>query len=213
MHDLEVSIWKQGDIHPETGKVYWSRQASCKNGERWMTPEQYKHKKDSIKKYLKTDAGKAKTAARRNTDIERLKRNTYAKTWRSRPEQKEKFASYARSRRRINHLIAISERMRARLRCALNANGFGKKSSTNEIIGCDWPTFISYLESKFDKGMSWENRNEWEIDHIIPLSFGKSELEIMRLSHYTNIQPLWKIDNRRKGSKIKYCSLSAENHR
>jgi hypothetical protein len=51
--------------------------------------------------------------------------------------------------------------------------------------------------------MSWDNYGEWHIDHIIPLSFAKNEDEIMKLCHYTNLQPLNGIDNIRKSNKIK----------
>ena len=55
---------------------------------------------------------------------------------------------------------------------------------------------------KFTTGMSWENRNEWHIDHKIPLSSAKTEEEIYELCHYTNLQPLWAFDNLSKGNKI-----------
>jgi len=52
--------------------------------------------------------------------------------------------------------------------------------------------------------MSWENygRNGWHVDHIIPLSSAKTEEEIYKLCHYTNLQPLWEVDNIKKGNKI-----------
>jgi hypothetical protein len=50
--------------------------------------------------------------------------------------------------------------------------------------------------------MSWDNYGEWHIDHIIPLASADTEEEVLKLYHYTNLQPLWAIDNIRKGSKI-----------
>ena len=50
--------------------------------------------------------------------------------------------------------------------------------------------------------MSWENQGKWHIDHITPLSSAKTEEEVYRLCHYTNLQPLWAEDNLKKGSKI-----------
>ena len=52
--------------------------------------------------------------------------------------------------------------------------------------------------------MSWENHgiHGWHIDHIIPLSSGKTEDEILELFHYTNLQPLWAVDNLKKGGKL-----------
>ena len=43
---------------------------------------------------------------------------------------------------------------------------------------------------------------KWNIDHIIPISFAKTEEEIYKLNHYTNLQPLWWEENMAKGKKI-----------
>jgi 5-methylcytosine-specific restriction endonuclease McrA len=43
----------------------------------------------------------------------------------------------------------------------------------------------------------------WHVDHVIPLSSAKSkEEELEKLYHYTNLQPLWAIENIRKGSRL-----------
>lgn len=62
----------------------------------------------------------------------------------------------------------------------------------------------NYLENKFIDGMTWDNKGfyGWHIDHIIPLSSAKTEEEIYKLCHYSNLQPLWAEDNMKKGDKI-----------
>jgi hypothetical protein len=52
--------------------------------------------------------------------------------------------------------------------------------------------------------MSWENHHldGWHIDHIIPLSSAKNEEDINELCHFTNLQPLWSVENYKKGKKI-----------
>lgn len=62
-----------------------------------------------------------------------------------------------------------------------------------------------HLENQFVNDMSWDNyggKNGWQIDHIIPLSSAKTKEELMALFHYTNLQPLSKEDNLKKGNKI-----------
>lgn len=56
-----------------------------------------------------------------------------------------------------------------------------------------------HLENQFKTDMSWENYGKWEIDHIVPLSSAKTEEELYSLCRYTNLQPLWKTDNIKKG--------------
>jgi hypothetical protein len=72
------------------------------------------------------------------------------------------------------------------------------------IIGCT-PSFLKeYIENQFKDGMSWDNYGfyGWHIDHIIPLSSAKTEEDLYKLSHYTNLQPLWMIDNFIKGNSL-----------
>ena len=79
-----------------------------------------------------------------------------------------------------------------------------KKNTTNEIIGCSYEFLREYLESKFEYWMSWDNYGKyngnlyygWDIDHIIPISYAKTDEEVVKLNHYTNLQPLCSKVNR-----------------
>lgn len=50
--------------------------------------------------------------------------------------------------------------------------------------------------------MNWDNYglNGWHLDHIEPLSNAKTEEDVMRLNHYTNLRPLWGEDNIKKSN-------------
>lgn len=50
--------------------------------------------------------------------------------------------------------------------------------------------------------MSFSNYGEWELDHIIPITYAKTKEDVLILSNYRNFQPLWKIDNNRKNDKL-----------
>jgi hypothetical protein len=77
-----------------------------------------------------------------------------------------------------------------------------KSKKTFDIVGCT-PEFLKeHLERQFMEGMSWDNQGKWHIDHKIPLSSAKTEEEIYKLCHYSNLQPLWAEDNLKKGCKI-----------
>lgn len=79
-----------------------------------------------------------------------------------------------------------------------------KKNKTEEILGCKLWEFQIYLESKFETWMNWSNYGKyngtynygWDIDHIIPVSIATNEDKIMKLNHYTNLQPLCSKINR-----------------
>jgi hypothetical protein len=80
----------------------------------------------------------------------------------------------------------------------------------SELVGLSRQEFKDYIESKFQLGMNWSNygsydyvNKTWNYDHIIPLcKFNLNEVEeLKKACHYTNIQPLWAIDNLNKSSK------------
>jgi hypothetical protein len=75
--------------------------------------------------------------------------------------------------------------------------------STADLIGCTWEEFVSYIEKQFKPGMAWENHGEWHIDHIKPCAlFDLSKPEEQKACfHFTNVQPLWAVDNMKKGAK------------
>lgn len=101
-----------------------------------------------------------------------------------------------------NTLVRLSARLRIRTYHALKNGLWNKKYKLNQYLGCSMGNLKIHLESKFIDGMSWENYGKWHLDHIYPLSRAKTESEVYELFHYTNLQPLWAIDNARKGNKV-----------
>ena len=116
---------------------------------------------------------------------------------------KQKFVIYEkRKKERECPLTNFKQIIRQSVRKSFKRNGYTKKSKTYGILGNDWETVKKHFEFLFQPGMSWDNHGEWEIDHIIPLSSGKTEEDVIKLCHYKNLQPLWKEDNRKKGNKL-----------
>lgn len=93
-------------------------------------------------------------------------------------------------------------RIRSLIYLALKNKDYTKESTAFEILGCDYETFAAHIEAKFTNGMSWDRISEIHIDHIIPLASAKTEDDVLRLNHYSNLQPLWAVDNLKKGSKM-----------
>jgi len=79
-----------------------------------------------------------------------------------------------------------------------------KLRGTFELVGCTPEELKLHIETQFKEGMCWENyrHDTWHIDHIIPLASAKTKEEIYELCKYTNLQPLWKDENYKKGKKI-----------
>lgn len=118
-------------------------------------------------------------------------------------KNKEKIYRYRSNRIKLNVNVRIAEILRKRFKDVVIKEY--KKSSALELLGCSLDYFKSYIESKFVQGMSWDNYSHktWHIDHIRPIaSFDLKDPEQQKQCfHYTNLQPLWAIDNMKKGSK------------
>lgn len=115
--------------------------------------------------------------------------------------QKQKKNAYQKYRKATDPLFKLKGNIRNLIGLSMNRNGYTKTSMTYEILGCSYEEFKVYIESKFLEGMSWDNRSEWHLDHIIPVSYGLTEEEILALNHHSNFQPLWAIDNLRKSNR------------
>ncbi|WP_283443989.1 hypothetical protein [Noviherbaspirillum suwonense] len=105
--------------------------------------------------------------------------------------------------RRENPAKAISERITAQIGHAIRGKKAGRKWES--IVGYSVKELMDHLERQFLKGMSWENRSSWHIDHIVPLtSFtfsGVDDPELKRAWALTNLRPLWAADNVRKSDQ------------
>jgi hypothetical protein len=116
---------------------------------------------------------------------------------------------YTKKRRQEDAAFKIMGNLRNRLYYAITKKyKITKHIKTIELLGCSIEELKQYLESQFKEGMSWDNYgiNGWHIDHIVPCaSFDLTNPEQQKTCfHYTNLQPLWAIDNIKKGCKLNY---------
>lgn len=126
------------------------------------------------------------------------------KTKQRRERQKKRSAERSRTKM-VDMGARLKRDLRSRLAISVRYSGRYKSGSSIELLGCSIEELMKHLESKFQPGMTWENRglHGWHIDHIIPLaSIDVSDIEqLSKVCHYTNLQPLWAIDNYRKGGR------------
>lgn len=108
---------------------------------------------------------------------------------------------------RLNSSITfrLSHRMSTAIRLSLN----GKKSRMHweVLVGFTIDELIEHLEHQFTEGMTWNNYGkEWHIDHIVPISSFNftsfKDIDFKKCWSLPNLQPLYKLDNRKKGGTI-----------
>ena len=124
----------------------------------------------------------------------------YKKT--NRKKIREYDSNYQKQRREADPIYKLRHNIRTRFTKLFN--GKSKSFSGLSALGCTLEFFKQYIENQFEPGMSWNNYgwDTWHIDHIVPLDSANSEEEIFKLWHYTNLRPMYAIDNWKKGSKV-----------
>ena len=75
-----------------------------------------------------------------------------------------------------------------------------------DLVGWTVTELKIHLESLFKVGMTWENYGEWQIDHKIPIAAFNfncpDEIDFKKCWALENLQPLWKEENLKKGSRL-----------
>ena len=127
----------------------------------------------------------------------------------NREKMNETRRKYQRTKMKTDPIYKLAKACRSRTRTFLKIRNFQKKSSTFKMIGCSPQELMRHLSLKFTAGMTLENHGKWHVDHIIPLSSASNEEDVIRLCHYTNLQPLWAQDNLTKSNKITEAALAA----
>jgi ABC-type antimicrobial peptide transport system permease subunit len=181
-----------------------------KNKEKFLLYDKNRHLKnkdnEEVKKKKKEwyENNKDKTNKWREKNKEKMinYRKQYYKEHREKMLKQNRDNHYKRIKN--DNLYKLKHNIKVAIARSFKRNGLKKSSSTQTILGCSFDFFKSHLEKQFEAWMSWNNYGlyngelnyGWDIDHIIPLSTAKSEEDVVKLNHYTNLQPLCSKINR-----------------
>lgn len=139
-------------------------------------------------------------------ECEKEYQKEYFKTYIQTDKWKNKCKVYMKKRRKSDENFRLSSNMSRAIAKVLTGSKDGR--SWEELVGYTGSELKKHLERYFHDGMSWENRNEWHIDHIIPKSFFKYEtpddVEFKNCWSLDNLRPMWKKDNYKKQNDIFY---------
>jgi len=162
-----------------------------KGGVRWWDGRQLKNKEKN-KEYRAANKEKIKEKNKkyRAANKEKIK------------EYRERANKRCRWRYKNDENYRIKKLLRARFEKALKSQNIKKNSHVLELTSCSMDFLRKYLEKKFEKGMTWENKGQWHIDHRKPCaSFNLAKKEEQhKCFHYTNLQPLWGTENLEKNA-------------
>lgn len=130
------------------------------------------------------------------------------KRWRdnNRDSHLDKRRNQQKEKRNVDSLYKLGQNIRIAISSSFRRGkkGFKKPLKTEIILGCDISFLIEYLTTKCGKELTPQDfhRYGYHIDHIVPISTAKTEEDVIKLCHYTNLQPLWWEDNLSKSDKI-----------
>lgn len=133
---------------------------------------------------------------------------------------KDKITNQFKQRYNNDINFKLSRGIKALIYNSFNNNNEKKTLSASKILGCSIEEFKNYIESQFEPWMNWNNKGgrvvkeyntSWDIDHIIPISSAKTEEDIIRLNHYTNLRPLCSYVNRwMKRNKVEQAKILSQ---
>lgn len=117
---------------------------------------------------------------------------------------REKMNEYQNRRFRENPAYRARKNLSCRLAHIVAKRGSFKHEAVSKLLGCPRVWLEVHLESLFVSGMTWDNYGSvWHVDHIKPCSLFDLSKREQQLAcfHWTNLQPLFAADNRRKSNK------------
>jgi len=207
--EKNINDFYKGNAKCKSCKIQYQKNYSLDNKE---TIKEYKHKWH-IDNIIKVKKKKKENYVKNKEHIKEKSKKNYSLN----KEKKIKYQTdYQRKRRNTDPLYKLKHSTSHLIRESLKNKGFKKNSKTIQILGCSYEDFKLYLESKFENWMNWENRGlyngefnyGWDIDHIIPLYTAEIEEDIIRLNHYSNLQPLCsKINREIKRNNLEYIPI------
>lgn len=100
----------------------------------------------------------------------------------------------------------LRSRLSRRMRHALKGRNLSKGwLSVFDILGYSPEQLKQHLESKFQVGMTWDNREQWHVDHIVPDSWftysSINDEQFKKCWSLENLQPMWKLENISKNNR------------
>ena len=210
---LKETYIKFGDIYPDNIRrwcdPHFHKKVLIYNTTKrhLRTPEQKTHYKEKSKRYFVKNR---EQIYKKHKEYIADNINKVREYYRKRGEKRRQIPGYNKwqnEQYKSDPLFKIKCLIRGNANRAIKGK-LPKSHSSLYYIGCTVDEFKKHIESLFKPGMNWENHGngegKWNIDHIIPLDTlndTSSIYQILKISNYKNLQPLWSKDNLIKSYK------------
>ncbi len=120
-----------------------------------------------------------------------------------RANREQIFERYA-LRVKNNPALRLLNNLRSRLRLCLKSQNAVKSTATIDLAGCTRTALMEHIQRKFRDGM------DWHVDHIKPCKLFNMLIESEQKDcfHWSNLQPLFGLENLKKGAKYEEYARS-----
>lgn len=202
--ELKIARDKARVRYAENPELYRKKSKEWKStefGKRYKSEYQKSEKyKAWRRKYRKSESQLAANRKYQKTEKRRIWKRDYEKTPKHRAWQRK----HEKWRMRNDVDYRIRKQLQVQLHYALNCQHASKSNLTLKLLGCSVTELKAHLETQFKRGMAWCNYGQWEIDHKRPCaSFDlKKKSQQKKCFHFSNLQPLWRTENRSKGARL-----------
>lgn len=155
--------------------------------------------KNLKKKWKEATPEKVKEQGKKDREKNREKTRECSRNWRNKNIKhcRKICNQYIQNRRTTDPLFKLRRNMQNFVRDSLKKQGYTKQSKTYKILGIDYDNFYNWLNTIANNGFNYAN-DKVHIDHVIPISLGQTEEEVLILSHYSNLQLLSVEENSSK---------------
>jgi len=170
--------------------------------------EYYQKNKDIIKKQAKehylVNIDKILKRQQEYSKTEKYQKNCKERRLKNKDERAIWWRKYKKERRKTDIKYKLNDNFRSLVSASLKGNKLGKRWSS--LVGYGSNELKEHLEKQFDNKMNWDNYGSyWWVDHIKPVSLFNfiqpEDKEFKDCWSLSNLQPLEKIANIKKGNK------------
>lgn len=178
------------------------KQAYCKGCKEYLCISLFSR---DLKKFIALKSLCKPCAIKKYKKKNRKKINAYCKKYIN--KNRSKINQRRRESMKNSPIKRLKRNLSRRLGHALKTKYYKKTSRTHQMLGADYETVFEHLKAtaEINYGAYCPAIN-YHIDHIIPCSTAKTEEELIKLQHYSNLQFLTPDDNIAKSDKLDYIT-------
>lgn len=160
----------------------------------------YKGRNGAIKVRAECKACRVVREGKRNKDNPE-RHSKYNAKWKA--NNKEHVKEYAKNRMCYKRLVDCNFKLKTDLVSHIRHLIYGDRK-TLSCLQCSREQLKVWFEYQFDENLSWVKYDEWQVDHVIPLSFFDltNEMEYMLACNWSNMRPVKADVNQAKSDSI-----------